>query len=82
MRGPTTFVAVRDAVLLTLGVGGIAFQQITGEVNALLLGVYLTLLGYPGLSSGLWLLKHIGERPSSPPRPQPSAGESPQESET
>lgn len=82
MKGPTTFIAVRDAVFLILGVSGIAFQQITGEVNAILLGVYLTLLGIPGVANGLWLLKQVGDPPSSSPPLRPSPGESPQESET
>lgn len=81
MRGPTTFVAIRDVVFLTLGVAGIAFQQITRDVQPILLGVYMTLLGVPGLSNGLWLLKQIGEPPSSSPRPPVSSGDSKPESE-
>lgn len=76
MKGPTTFVAVRDVVFLTLGVAGIAFQQITGQVEPILLGVYLTLLGVPGLSNGLWLLKQIGEPQSSAPPVPPLPGDS------
>lgn len=42
------FIAVcRDAGCMTLGLVGIGWQQYTGQVNALLLGVYLTLLGIP-----------------------------------
>lgn len=79
-RGPTTFTAVRDAILLGLGVSGIAFQQITGQVSLPLLGVYMTLLGIPGLSNGLWLLKQIGEPPSSSSPREPLPGDSEQES--
>lgn len=32
---------------MALGLLGIGWQQYTGQVNALLLGVYLTLLGIP-----------------------------------
>jgi hypothetical protein len=80
-KGPTTFVAVRDAVLLAAGVLGIGFQQVTGEVNSLLLTVYMTMIGIPGLSSGLWLLKQIGEKPSSSPPSSHSSGEPPAESQ-
>jgi hypothetical protein len=73
------FTVIKDSVLLMLGTGGIAFQQITGTVSLPLLGVYLTLLGIPGLSSGRWLLKQIGEEQSSLPPSQPSPGESQQE---
>lgn len=52
---------IRDSVLLVAGVSGIGFQQITGNVSPLLIGVYMTMLGIPGLSSGVWLLKQIGE---------------------
>ncbi len=80
-NGPTTFVAVRDAVLLAAGVLGIGYQQLTGDVNNVLLGVYMTMIGIPGLSSGLWLLKQIGEPPSSLPPQAPSSGEPPVESD-
>ena len=79
--GPTTFTAVRDIVLLILGVLGIGFQQLTGDVNLPLLGVYMTLLGIPGLSNGLWLLRQIGEPPSSSPPSPPSPGAPPVESD-
>lgn len=76
-KGPARFTAIRDSVLLTAGVLGVGYQQITGEVNLPLLGVYMTMLGIPGLTSGFWLLKQIGEPQSSASPAQRSAGEPP-----
>jgi hypothetical protein len=74
--GPNKFVVIRDSVLLGGGMAGIAFQQITGQINPLLIGVYVTMLGLPGLSSGRWLLKQIGEAQSSESRSSASASDS------
>lgn len=63
--GPSRYAVVRDSILLAGGILGIGYQQITGQVNALLIGVYLTMLGVPTVVNGAWLLKQIGERPSS-----------------
>lgn len=80
-KGPTRFTAFRDGFLLIAGTAGIGFQQVTGETDLLLLGIYMTMLGIPGFSSGLWLLRQIGEPPSSAPPSRPSAGEPPAESD-
>lgn len=39
---------VRDVLFLLWGFGGIAYQQLTGQVNPWLLAVYTTMLGIPG----------------------------------
>jgi hypothetical protein len=79
--GPSKFVVIRDSALLVGGLAGIAFQQITGQINPLLIGVYMTMLGLPGLSSGRWLLKQLGAPPSSSPPVQPSSSALPPSSE-
>lgn len=56
------FPVMRDVVLLTGGVLGIAFQTLTGDVNPLLLAVFTTMLGIPGVTNGLWLLRNGAEQ--------------------
>jgi uncharacterized membrane protein HdeD (DUF308 family) len=76
---PRWLVVLRDVVLLLVGVFGILHQEITGQANPLLLGVYTTLLGIPGATSALALLKGTGSggtTPSEPPS-QPQEQESP-----
>lgn len=48
MRLQALIAIVRDVGFLLVGFGGILFQQITGQVNPWLLGVYTTMLGIPG----------------------------------
>jgi hypothetical protein len=66
-----TYTTVKDGLLLSTGLAGIAFQQVSGVINLPLLGVYLMLLGVPGLTSGLWLLNQYGgSQPSGHPSPE------------
>jgi hypothetical protein len=74
---------IRDSILLAGGVLGVGFQQVTGNVNPILIGVYLTMLGVPALSNGTWLLKLLlkenseSSSSSSPELPS-STGSAPQ----
>ncbi len=68
------FPAMRDVTLLAVGVFGILYQLITGDVNLALLTVFTAMLGIPGVTNGLWLLKHGGEQlAATPPGPSSSS---------
>jgi hypothetical protein len=69
---------IRDVIFLLGGVSGIAYQQVTGKVDGLLLMAYLVLLGVPG-AAGLLALRQPStpgvpsqSPPSSSPLPLPS----------
>ncbi len=66
-RSRLTFKLFRDSVCLLVGVGGIIFQQVTGEVDWQLLLAYLALIGTPGALNVATLL-----RPSTPEPPSQS----------
>jgi hypothetical protein len=42
---------VKDTLLFVVGVGGIIWQQLTGDVNIPLLGVFTVMAGIPGLTN-------------------------------
>jgi len=65
------YTIARDALLLAGGLAGIAFQQVTGHTDPVLLGVYLTLIGGPGVL-GLASLARAG-RPETPPTAEQSS---------
>lgn len=47
MNAERVIAITRDAGCIVLSLTGIAWQQYTGNVNALLLGAYMALLGIP-----------------------------------
>lgn len=77
--------AIRDSILLAGGMLGVGFQQVTGNVNPILIGVYLTMLGVPALSNGKWLLQLLmketaeSSSSSSPEPVSPTASSRPSE---
>lgn len=71
MRLQALITVARDAGFLLVGFGGIVYQQITGQVNPWLLGVYTTMLGIPG-AIGLLQLRGTG-KPATPPTPGSSS---------
>lgn len=85
MRAERLLVICRDVAFLTVGIGGITYQQVTGRVSELLLAVYVGLLGVPA-GLGVLSLRRAdpgtdtnGSSSSSPdpsPRP-PSSSPSP-----
>jgi len=69
--------------MLAIGAGGIAYQQWTGQVSELLLGVYVMLLGGPAVG-GLWsMMRGVSttglpsQSPEPPSQPVPSTGPPP-----
>jgi hypothetical protein len=75
--GPGRFVMIRDSLLLAGGLLGIGFQQITGKTDPLLIGVYMTMLGLPGVAGVISLVRSSGPSSQSsapsPPSPLPSS---------
>ncbi len=47
----------RDLILFVFGLAGIAYQQVTGDVNAVLLGIFTAMTGVPGLTNLVSLLR-------------------------
>lgn len=80
MLTPKWFVILRDVALLAVGVFGLLHQELTGQANPLLLGVYTTLLGIPGAASAIALLRSTGNG-GSPPSPsvEPSSQPEPEQ---
>lgn len=62
----------RDVGCLVVGFGGIAYQQLTNQVNPWLLGAYMAMLGLPGAISLVQLGRGTG-RQTTPPTPSPSS---------
>lgn len=75
MKIERTIVIVKDVVLFTVGLAGIVYQQLTGDVNEALLLVFTVMVGLPG-ALALWTLKNSSSTAlsssSSPSPPQPS----------
>lgn len=46
-KGPAWSRVLRDLVFLAIGGFGILFQQVTGNINLTLLGLYILILGVP-----------------------------------
>lgn len=70
----------RDSVLFLAGLGGIAYQQVTGRVHVELLIVFGLMIGLPGIASLLSLLGGNGADAAttsssspSPPSSSPSS---------
>ena len=68
-----TFTRVRDCLLLVVGLGGLVYQQITENYNAVLVGAYLTLLGFPGVAGVVTLVRNSGQSQSSQSPPASSS---------
>jgi uncharacterized membrane protein HdeD (DUF308 family) len=76
VNGPPWLLIAKDVILFSVGIFGIMFQLLTGEVNALLLGVFTSILGIPAVTNIFSLLKQAGESPP-PPSPSEPSSESP-----
>lgn len=56
MKIERTIVIIKDILLFGTGLAGIIYQQVTGQVHAMLLAVFTIMVGLPGVSA-LWALK-------------------------
>lgn len=74
---PTRMAVVRDVILFVFGLAGIGYQTVTGKVDIALLIVFTTMVGTPGLTNLISVLRGSDtESPSLPPASQPPASES------
>jgi hypothetical protein len=61
---------IKSWILLIAGLVGIAYQQYTGEVNWILLLIFTSMTGVPGVATIISLIKNspiVLQSPSSPP---------------
>jgi hypothetical protein len=70
---------IKDVVLFVVGLGGIIFQLVTGNVNVALLAVFTAMTGVPGLTNLVLLLKggfatELPPSTSAPPRSDSDSG--------
>jgi hypothetical protein len=72
-----TFARVRDYLFLGVGLGGLVYQQATQTSDGLLITAYLTLLGFPTVTSVASLLHSSGTSSRSPSEGPPSSTPSP-----
>lgn len=76
MKIERTIVIAKDILLFGTGLSGIIYQQVTGEVHAMLLAVFTIMVGLPGVAA-LWSLRggattssSLSESHSSPQSPE------------
>ena len=58
MEKGTDDTKIKSWILLLAGLAGIAYQQWTGEVNWILLLIFTTMTGVPGLTNLISLIKN------------------------
>ena len=63
----------KDTVLCAVGIGGIIWQQVTGDVNFALLGVFTAMAGVPGLTNIISMVRGPGTASSSQPSVSPES---------
>lgn len=57
---------VKDTILFVFGIGGIIWQTVTGDVNYALLGVFTAMVGVPGFTNMVTLIRGSGTTSSQP----------------
>lgn len=67
MNAERRIAIIRDQVLFLGGLAGIGYQQLTGNVSTTLLIVFTTMIGLPGLTNVISLLRGGGATESPPP---------------
>lgn len=76
-RGDRRIAVFKDLTLFLGGLTGIGYQQITGDVNTVLLIIFTAMTGVPGLTNLISLFRGLPtESPSSRRVSEPSSLES------
>lgn len=78
--GPSIYVTVRDGLLLAGGLLGIGYQTISSDVNPVLTGAFMAMLGLPGVGGIISAVK--GSTTSSSSSPPSHSSSSPSSSST
>lgn len=76
MRPDHKLVVAKDLILFVVGLGGIIFQLVTGQVNFALLAVFTAMTGVPGLTNMISLLRGGFGTASQSSLPAPEHSES------
>lgn len=66
MDRPKWFVVFRDLILLIGGVTGIAYQEISNDVNLTFLGIYVAATGIPAVAHVFSLARLVTTVPPQP----------------
>lgn len=76
-EGPSRHSVIRDTVLWIAGLAGIGYQTVTGDVQPILTGVFMTMLGLPGIGGLISAARSTTASQSpSPPSSSPSSSSS------
>jgi hypothetical protein len=70
---PSRIAVVKDLILFFGGLTGIAYQQITGNVNVVLLMIFTAMTGVPGLMNIISLVRNSPTESPSSQHQQPSS---------
>jgi len=70
---PSRIAIVKDLILFFGGLTGIAYQQITGNVNIVLLMIFTAMTGVPGLTNIISLVRNSPTVSQSLPHPPQSS---------
>jgi hypothetical protein len=73
IEGPSRLHVVRDTCLWVGGLLGIGYQTITGEVNPVLTGAFMAMLGLPGVTGIVSAVRSTTS--SSSPSPSSSSSQ-------
>lgn len=77
MKPERRIAVAKDLILFLGGLSGIAYQQVTGNVNVVLLAVFTAMTGVPGLTNLISLWRgSVTELQSRSPVSEPSESES------
>jgi len=76
VKWSAVYPVLRDVGIWAAALFGIIFQQVTGKVNAELLGAYLAMLGIPAVIGVVHLVRGKADDPATPTPPSPSPSDS------
>lgn len=68
MRPERKIQIAKDLILFFGGLAGIGYQQVTGDVNTVLLVIFTAMTGVPGLTNLISLLRGSVTESESPPQ--------------
>ncbi len=71
-QGPSRLTVARDTCLWVGGLLGLGFQTVTGEVNPILTGAFMGMLGLPGVTGIVSAVRNTGSSQSESPPPSSS----------
>lgn len=73
LEGPSRLHVVRDTALWVGGLLGIGYQTVSGDVNGILTGAFMAMLGLPGIGGVISAVRTTTESQSESPSPPSSS---------